>query len=305
MTKVEQIQDIFNEICDEILNKMNCLNVTKFVLEEPLYYKQISNEQIFITSIEFENKHQYYDNLAFFIRLNLSNGTSMPIYELNMLDLIDLTFLINYLDNSINFKGKVQPKALHVENKDIIIADPRFVIKNNEQSFVNDIPQKTDIIENLGWDRNNLTISQILELNRTENYYLKRISELAEKKYEKTDWAKSECGTKMFKIGLENCIIKDTILENLHCTVYDSDTNDTIGEFCIESGKLGVFALDEVLKYNPDFKLNADECKATALIKNFTGDIFFIEEEYENKENTVHVIGKGNFNFITKQTGEY
>jgi hypothetical protein len=85
-----------------------------------------------------------------------------------------------------------------------------------------------------------------------------------------------------------------------------------------------VFLLDEVLKYNPDFDYHINNPWTTTLIKNFDGDITIDVVEYESeienpeydeededyqdeyiteKDEEVRVIGVGNINFYTTQTG--
>jgi len=73
-----------------------------------------------------------------------------------------------------------------------------------------------------------------------------------------------------------------------------------------------VFLLDEVLTYNPDFDYHINRPWTTTLIKDFDGDIVIevVNVEYEDEETgeiredeEVQVIGKGNINFYTTQTG--
>ena len=66
---------------------------------------------------------------------------------------------------------------------------------------------------------------------------------------------------------------------------------------------VGVFLLDEVLKYNPDYKDHIDYPGAVTLIKDFDGEIKIVVVQDENRESEVRVIGSGNINFYTKQTG--
>ena len=62
---------------------------------------------------------------------------------------------------------------------------------------------------------------------------------------------------------------------------------------------VGVFLLEEVLKYNPNFDYHISKPWTTTLIKNFTGTIQITNPE----EGIVSVVGEGNVNFYTKQTG--
>lgn len=91
-----------------------------------------------------------------------------------------------------------------------------------------------------------------------------------------------------------------------------------LGQFCADAGLVSVFLLDEVLKYNPDFDYHINNKWTTTWIKDFDGDaeithreikIPKTDEEYNeipgefNIEEEVSVIGKGNINFFTSQTG--
>lgn len=77
--------------------------------------------------------------------------------------------------------------------------------------------------------------------------------------------------------------------------------NVVLGEFCADSGMVGVFLLDEVLKYNPEFDYHINKVFTTTLISGFEGDVV-IEPDPHNDGN-VRVRGSGNFDFFTTQTG--
>lgn len=96
-------------------------------------------------------------------------------------------------------------------------------------------------------------------------------------------------------------------------------TNDNIilGNFCADAGLVGVFLLDEVLKLNPQFDYHINRPWTTTLIKDFDGDIELthrttqlpeLDEDYNEtgkltNQHEVSVVGKGNVNFYTTQTG--
>lgn len=73
-----------------------------------------------------------------------------------------------------------------------------------------------------------------------------------------------------------------------------------LGRFCADAGMVCVVYLDEVLKVNPGFKKWAEEHTWCAtIIEDFDGDV-----EYEVDEDMdAHIVGKGNINFYTTQTG--
>lgn len=132
------------------------------------------------------------------------------------------------------------------------------------------------------------------------------------------DWGKCGYGDNMEVLGIENYICRDTIYGDWSCTTFNSDTGEKIGEFCADAGMVAVFLLNEVLKYNPDFDYHIARPWTTTLIKDFDGEVNFevlhAEGEYEEdteywskgdkwEDDEVQVIGKGNINFVGKQTG--
>lgn len=83
---------------------------------------------------------------------------------------------------------------------------------------------------------------------------------------------------------------------------YDSIVEDTekLGEFCADAGLVAVFLLDEVLKYNPDFSKWIEEHPwCVTVIPDFEGDVKY----HIDKDGDAHIIGRGNINFFTTQTG--
>lgn len=82
--------------------------------------------------------------------------------------------------------------------------------------------------------------------------------------------------------------------------IADASLNiEKIGYFCADAGMVAVFLLDEVLKYNPDFDYHINREWTTTLIKDFDGEINY----YVDDEDDAHIIGVGNVNFFTTQTG--
>lgn len=137
-------------------------------------------------------------------------------------------------------------------------------------------------------------------------------------KEDSDDWDKCCYGENMEALGIHTYICRDTLYGDWSCTTYNSDTKEKLGEFCADAGLVAVFLLDEVLKYNPDFKLHITNPWTTTLIKDFDGEVCFeiIETEGVYEEDTkfwkkgdkwvdrsVSVVGKGNINFETHQTG--
>lgn len=115
------------------------------------------------------------------------------------------------------------------------------------------------------------------------------------------DWVKCDCGMTMKNLGFTNCFTRNTMYGDWICDTIDTNTKEVIGHFCADSGMVGVFTLNEVLKYNPNCK-DLSEYVATT-IKNFTGDVYFVIETSSELDFELHIVGYGNVNFRTEQVG--
>lgn len=123
------------------------------------------------------------------------------------------------------------------------------------------------------------------------------------------DWENCCCGEAMEKLGLETFIVCSTIYGDWSCTTYNTLTKEKLGEFCADSGQVGIFLMDEVLKYNPDLNLPSH---CATIIKNFDGHVrvnkknlgkFVLDgEEYDDIVAEVEGISK-TLNFKSAQTG--
>lgn len=69
---------------------------------------------------------------------------------------------------------------------------------------------------------------------------------------------------------------------------------ETIGRYCVDSGTYGVFILDEVLKYRPNFLVEYGDFCYT-IIQDFQGDVSI----YRDSRNQSHIIGVGNKSFYS------
>lgn len=118
------------------------------------------------------------------------------------------------------------------------------------------------------------------------------------------------------KYGFTNYIWRGTLYGDWSCSVFEVRNasakipsneitaanlkKDTLGSFCADAGLVGVFLLDEVLRYNPYFDYHIKRKWTTALIKDFDGEI---EDHVIGDDPEVVIRGIGNINFITRQTG--
>lgn len=132
------------------------------------------------------------------------------------------------------------------------------------------------------------------------------------------DWSKCCYGERMEVLGIHNYICRNTIYGDWSCTTFNTNTGESIGKFCADAGMVAVFLLDEVLQYNSDFDYHIKRPRTTTWIKDFDGDVDFevihTEGIYEKdtkwhkkgdkwKDDSVRVVGKGNVNFVGRQTG--
>ena len=74
----------------------------------------------------------------------------------------------------------------------------------------------------------------------------------------------------------------------------------TLGSFCADAGMVCVVYLEDVVKFNPNFKQWASEHPwCVTIIENFDGNV-----EYEiDEHDAAHIVGTGNINFYTSQSG--
>lgn len=112
------------------------------------------------------------------------------------------------------------------------------------------------------------------------------------------DWEKCEYGENMEVLGFSNYLTSGTEYGDWSCTTFETNTGTVLGEFCADAGLVSVFLLDEVLKYNPKFDYHINRLWTTTLIENFDGDI-----KITHRNGGVSVVGTGNVNFYTAQTG--
>lgn len=192
----------------------------------------------------------------------------------------------------------------------IVITDPCYIIRKNPIKYPNEEDYST--LEELAYEA------------ALDKYYKES------RKYD--DWSKCDYGENMGALGIHNYISESTIYGDWGCTTYQTEKepkellesilrvlNDNleneeygddelpilnegkaIGEFCADAGLVGVFLLDEILTYNPDWKSWIEEHSWCAtIIKDFEGEVEYYIDKV-NKE--AHIVGTGSINFYTAQT---
>lgn len=118
------------------------------------------------------------------------------------------------------------------------------------------------------------------------------------------DWGLCEYGENMEVLGISPThLVAGTIYGDWSCTTFNTDTKEPIGRFCADAGLVGVFLLEDVLKYNPDFNYHTERTWTATLIEDFDGEVEIVTETDEDGDEAVHVVGTGNINFKTFQSG--
>lgn len=204
----------------------------------------------------------------------------------------------------------------------IVITDPCYIIKKNPIKHPNekDFGLPASIISKPFKDYS--TPEELAYKAALDKYYKES------RKYD--DWDKCNYGENMGALGIHNYISESTIYGDWGCTTYQTEEepkeflesilrvlNDNleneeygelpilnegkaIGEFCADAGLVGVFLLDEILAYNPDWKSWIEEHSWCAtIIRDFEGEVEYYIDKV-NKE--AHIVGTGSINFYTAQT---
>lgn len=102
---------------------------------------------------------------------------------------------------------------------------------------------------------------------------------------------------------LKNFIIADTFYGDWGCSVYLIGENKPIGSFCADAGLVGVFDLKEVHAMRPDFDWYDSNPHTCTRINKFTGEVTFEVKNDKYGEKDLAVVGRGNINFFSTQTG--
>lgn len=104
-------------------------------------------------------------------------------------------------------------------------------------------------------------------------------------------------------LGFTNFLLAKTGYGPWTCSVYEQVSNNLIGTFTADAGLVGVFLLDEVCRYNPKYRKNTMPWTATRIL-GFHGNISITNKSKETGiASDISVIGTGNVDFYSKQTG--
>lgn len=205
----------------------------------------------------------------------------------------------------------------------VVITDPCYIIKKNPIKY----PDEKDFglpasISNKPF-KDYSTPEELAYKDALDRYYEES------RKYD--DWDKCDWGENMEVLGIHNYISKSTIYGDWSCSTYQTkeepkefmesilrilndnlengeDSEDWIpyegeyiGEFCADAGLVGVFLLDEILAYNPEWKSWIEEHPWCAtIIEDFEGEVEYYIDKVDEE---AHIVGTGSINFYTAQTG--
>lgn len=196
----------------------------------------------------------------------------------------------------------------------IIITDPCYIIKKDNYPH----PKPEDF--NLPQSIDSKPFS---EYTTPDELAYKAACDKYHAEYDEKDhWRKCDFGYHMEALGIQNYLTEDTIYGDWSCTTYKITENpyrvidnfvkasekgedygvdcSKLGDFCADAGLVSVFDLNEVRKYNPDIDkwiASHDWCVTT--IPDFDGEV----EYYVDQDRCAHIVGVGNINFFTDQTG--
>lgn len=116
-------------------------------------------------------------------------------------------------------------------------------------------------------------------------------------------WALTNFGTNLELIGLTRWLNQDTYYGAGQYSCFDA-TDNRIGRFCTDSGIIGVYKKREVENYNPDWKDYITSPYKCTYIPKFNGIIYTVNfNDGDDVYSDIRIIGRGNMNFYTKQTG--
>ena len=107
------------------------------------------------------------------------------------------------------------------------------------------------------------------------------------------DWKKSIYGASLIDFGINTYITADTGFGDWQNSIIDNK-HHFLGHFCADSGQVTIALLEEIKKYNPNFKeILKEQPNIATIIPNFKGNV---SVDTSNKNWTI-IKGSGNINF--------
>ena len=117
------------------------------------------------------------------------------------------------------------------------------------------------------------------------------------------DWDKCSCGQMMFRFGFtpDKTKVSTTGWGDGVWEIFNENTKEIYGQFAADSGQTGIFSLDQVLRYNPDFLDKKYLVHLATVLWDFTGEI---DMALENLEETQNIVVSGTGKSRTFKTDE-
>lgn len=135
----------------------------------------------------------------------------------------------------------------------------------------------------------------------TDPCYIIRDRRFMPQMYE-DDWNSCSWGEDMEALGIKNYMVSSSGVGDWRFSLrkgkLDSE-GDLIGNFCTDSGLIGVFNHSQVLEYNPFFeRWLGNRVGLAVILKDFQGNVKFTK----NKDTGfVHIVGTGSLDFYSCQ----
>lgn len=126
----------------------------------------------------------------------------------------------------------------------------------------------------------------------------------------KDDWQKSGYGEHMYILGFSDYLSEITPDGDWSCEVFQGSDKSLwepqtlekkIGDFSADACRVGIFYLQEILKYNPSFDLHINKPLCCCLIKDFQGIVKIVRKLYPEDNDSIHVTGEGNQLFFCRE----
>jgi hypothetical protein len=171
---------------------------------------------------------------------------------------------------------------MEVTNATLVITDPCYLMP--------DCPVISDYNFDFQKDISEFTLDEQKEYERysadLETYH-KRIQE-------RDDWELCKYGMEMEILGFQNYLTCPTELR--WCWLVKDNNGKVLGQFSADSDIVGVFLIDEIIKYDKSLLERFSKIpQCVCIIKDFTGNV--IIKRHRDKNKSITIIGKGNINF--------
>ena len=245
-----------------------------------VYHLQDNIRELLLDALD--DALSYEEVLSIFAELNLDEYVDK---------IVAIATLNRYIDSvPMEFDG------------DIIITDPCYFMKELDESTR---PAREEFMLD--------DYSSISDEQYQEDYARWAEACRAWRNVNPSDWEKTNCGTNMSVLGFKKYMVRDTLYGDWSCTTYNTLTKKEMGTFCADAGTVGVFCLNDIMAYNPDWK---NDTGLATLIKDFKGTVQFVVTEHHGVYSSdigsnikagdswtdyqLTVVGKG----INKITGE-